>query len=118
LSMAVGEYVSVSTQRDAEEVLGVAERHLTNPMSAAFASGASFVSGAIIPLLAVVLPTGQLRLPVTFVAVLVVLFITGYLSAHAGGANKTKAVVRVVVGGIIAMAITYGIGKAFGVVGI
>ena len=172
LSMAVGEYVSVSTQRDteralldkeryelahmpeqelaeltelykqkglsfatasqvakeltahdafaahAEAELGIDPNDLTNPWQAALASGASFISGAIIPLVVIVLPTGQLRLPITFLAVLVVLIITGTLSAHAGGANKTKAVVRVVLGGVVAMAITYGIGKAFGVAGI
>jgi len=50
--------------------------------------------------------------------VLVVLVVTGMLSAYAGGANKTKATIRVVLGGIIAMAITFGIGKLFGVAGI
>jgi VIT1/CCC1 family predicted Fe2+/Mn2+ transporter len=172
LSMAAGEYVSVSTQRDTEKALLAKERHelehmpeqelaelttlyeqkgltrstaeqvakeltahdafaahaeaelkidpndLTNPWQAAFASAASFVSGGIIPLVAIILPTGALRLPITFAAVLVVLVITGSLSAYAGGANKTKAVVRVVLGGVVAMLITYGIGKAFGVAGV
>jgi VIT1/CCC1 family predicted Fe2+/Mn2+ transporter len=172
LSMAVGEYVSVSTQRDTERALLEKERNelltepeaelkelttlyeakglsaatarqvaeeltahdafaahveaelhinpddLTNPWHAAFASAAAFLSGAIIPLLAIVLPPASLRLPVTFVAVLVVLVITGTLSAYAGGANKTIATFRVVAGGILAMAITFGIGKIFGVIGI
>jgi VIT1/CCC1 family predicted Fe2+/Mn2+ transporter len=171
LSMAVGEYVSVSTQRDTEKALLEKERkelatmpdeefeeltsiyerkgltrataemvareltahdvfaahaeaelhidpnELTDPWHAAFASGASFLSGAIIPLLAIALPPAPLRIPVTFAAVLVVLIITGMLSAYAGGANKTRATVRVVLGGVLAMAITYGIGKAFGVIG-
>jgi VIT1/CCC1 family predicted Fe2+/Mn2+ transporter len=170
--MAVGEYVSVSTQRDTEEALLEKERRelreepeaelaelaliyekkgltpatahkvaeeltahdafaahvdaelhidpndLTNPWHAAFASGASFLSGAIIPLLAILLPPADLRIPVTFVAVLLVLVITGSLSAYAGGAKKSTATIRVVVGGVIAMAITYGIGKLFGTVGI
>ena len=172
LSMAVGEYVSVSTQRDTERALLDKERYelehmpeselaelaglyekkglsketaqtvaqeltahdafaahaeaelgidpddLTNPWHAAFASGASFISGAIIPLLVMLLPIGSWRLPVTFAAVLVVLVITGSLSAYAGGAKQSKAVLRVVLGGVVAMAVTYGIGKAFGVVGI
>jgi VIT1/CCC1 family predicted Fe2+/Mn2+ transporter len=59
-----------------------------------------------------------MRLPVTFVAVLVVLVITGSLSAYAGGAKQGKAIARVVLGGVVAMAITYAIGKAFGVAGI
>lgn len=172
LSMAVGEYVSVSTQRDTEKALlekerieletvpeqelaelaGIYERKglsrataqtvareltahdafaahvdaelnidpnaLTNPWHAAYASAASFLSGAIIPLVAVALPPASIRIPVTFAAVLVVLVITGTLSAYAGGANKTRATLRVVTGGVLAMAITFGIGKIFGVIGV
>lgn len=125
LSMAVGEYVSVSTQRDTEraqlqrmEVGIVNEAGLTNPWHAAWASGLSFFSGAIFPLGAISFAPADIRIPTTFAAVLVVLIITGTLSAHVGGANKTRATVRVVIGGMLAMAITFGIGKLFGVVGI
>ncbi len=172
LSMAVGEYVSVSTQRDTERALlekerlellnspeaeleelatlykakglsdetahvvareltahdafaahAEAELHidpndLTNPWHAAFASAAAFLSGAIIPLIAIVLPPASIRIPITFISVLLVLILTGTLSAYAGGANKTKATLRVVLGGIVAMVVTFGIGKIFGVVGI
>jgi VIT1/CCC1 family predicted Fe2+/Mn2+ transporter len=172
LSMAVGEYVSVSTQRDTEEALlekerfelehspeselvelaglyedkglskdlaqkvaleltahdafaahAEAELHidaeaLTNPWHAAFASSVAFLSGAIIPLIAIMLPPATLRIPVTFASVLAALAITGTLSAQAGGANKLVATVRVVGGGAIAMAVTFGIGKLLGVVGI
>jgi VIT1/CCC1 family predicted Fe2+/Mn2+ transporter len=172
LSMAVGEYVSVSTQRDTEKALLEKERHelatipdeeleeltalyetkgltretaekvaaeltahdafaahadaelhidpndLTNPWHAAFASAASFLSGAVIPLIAITLPPAEARIPVTFAAVLVALLITGTLSAQAGGSSKVTAILRVVIGGVIAMIITFGIGKIFGVVGI
>lgn len=172
LSMAVGEYVSVSTQRDTEKALLEKERlelqnepaeeleelaliyeakgltkatartvaaeltahdafaahveaelhidpnGLTNPWHAAFASAAAFLAGAFIPLVAIALPPENLRLPVTFAAVLIALVITGTLSAHAGGANKMKATVRVVAGGVLAMVITFGIGKLFGVIGL
>lgn len=172
LSMAVGEYVSVSVQRDSERVLLAKERHelatepeaefeelvglyeakgmsrstaelvareltehdvfaahvdaelkidpgaLTNPWHAAFASGASFVSGGIIPLIAIVLAPEALRIPILLAAVVVALAITGSLSAQAGGAAKLPATLRNVVGGIVAMAVTYGIGKMLGVVGI
>jgi VIT1/CCC1 family predicted Fe2+/Mn2+ transporter len=172
LSMAVGEYVSVSAQRDTEKALLEKERfelehepeaeleelaglyrakgltevtahqvakeltahdvfaahidaelhidpnNLVNPWQAAFASAASFFCGAVIPLVVIVLPPASMRIPVTFIAVFFVLIITGTLSAQVGGANKTTAVLRVVVGGIIAMAVTFGIGKLFGVVGI
>ncbi|MEI8130544.1 MAG: VIT family protein [bacterium] len=172
LSMAVGEYVSVSTQRDTERALlekerwelvnepeaeqqelatiyqqkGLSEKtaqlvaqeltdhdafaahvdaelgldpdDLTNPWHAAYASGAAFFCGAIIPLLAIVLPPASIRIPVTFGAVIIALIITGGLSAHAGGASKRKATLRVVGGGLIAMLVTFGIGKLFGVAGI
>src|SRR3989344_9164285 len=171
LSMAVGEYVSVSTQRDTEKALLEKERlelqnepdaeleelaaiyerkgltkatartvaaeltahdafaahveaelridpnDLTNPWHAAYASAAAFLAGAMIPLLAIALPPASARVPVTFAAVLVALIITGTLSAHVGGANKLAATLRVVAGGIIAMAITFGIGRMFGVIG-
>jgi VIT1/CCC1 family predicted Fe2+/Mn2+ transporter len=54
------------------------------------------------------------RIPITFVAVLIALGITGWISARLGGADPVRATQRVVVGGAIAMAITYGIGLAMG----
>ena len=172
LSMAVGEYVSVSTQRDTEKALlekerielatvpaeeleelisiyerkglsrqtaeivgkeltahdafsahvevelGIDPNNLTKPLSAAYASGLSFISGAIIPILAVLITPTSYSIPMTFVAVIIALIITGSLSAHVGGAKKMTAVVRVVLGGVIAMVVTFGIGKLFGVAGI
>jgi len=172
LSMAVGEYVSVSTQRDTEKALlekerrelielpeqelaelvtiyerkglskqtakivadeltahdafaahvdaelGIDPNDLTNPWHAAYASGAAFFCGAILPLAAILLPPASIRIPVTFASVLVALTATGALSASAGGASKRVAIVRVVLGGTIAMIVTFGIGKLFGVAGI
>ena len=54
----------------------------------------------------------------TFSAVLVALIITGFLSAKTVGANTKIAVIRVVLGGLLAMIITFGVGKLFGVAGI
>jgi VIT1/CCC1 family predicted Fe2+/Mn2+ transporter len=172
LSMAAGEYVSVSTQRDTEKALLEKERQelidfpereleelaqiykakglttetahkvaqeltdndafaahvdaelgidpddLTNPMHAAFASGLSFVCGGIIPVIAVIFVPALYRIPAVFASVVLALMITGGLSAHAGGASKRKATIRVVLGGLIAMAITFAVGKIFGVAGI
>ncbi len=169
LSMAVGEYVSVSTQRDAEralialeareldempdeeldELTGLyqakglspdlarrvalelterdslaahldAELHLdpddlTNPWQAAFASFVSFVVGAAIPLLAILLSSSDLRLGLTFVAVLVGVALTGAVSAHLGGAPKHPAVRRNIAGGALVMALTYAVGSLTGV---
>lgn len=169
LSMAVGEYISVSSQRDTEKTLlqkerrelredpkgelnelaqhyqskglsaetamevakeltkhdvfaahvetelGIDPQNLTNPVQAAVASAASFLSGAIVPLVVTVLLPASTRVPLTFLAVLIALVITGLLSAKVSGANTTKATFRVVVGGAVAMAITYSIGRLFGI---
>ncbi len=172
LSMAVGEFVSVSSQRDAERVLLERKRlelindpegelkelasiyqhkglspqtaqlvaeeltkrdafaahvdaelnidpdDLTNPAHAAYASAIAFFCGALIPLLAALLSPPRLHILMIFISVIIALTITGTLSAHVGGASKIKATTRVIIGGVLAMAVTYGIGKLFGVSGI
>jgi vacuolar iron transporter family protein len=168
VSMALGEYISVSSQRDSETALVAKERRelrqmpqaefaeltalykakglspqtaaqvakeltahdalaahvdaelkldpedLANPWQAAGASAASFISGALLPLLAILLPPAMWRVPVTFVAVLVALGAAGALSARIGGSNVRRAVVRVVIGGAAGLAFTYGVGHLFG----
>jgi vacuolar iron transporter family protein len=167
-SMAVGEYVSVSSQSDAEkafiarekrrlkrdpehELAGLArvfiekgasektalqiakeltrkdalaahldaelnldEADLNNPLQAAVASFISFTIGAMVPLAAMLLASARARVAVTFVAVLIALCVTGYLSATIGTASRKRAIVRVVLGGALAMAATYFIGHLFG----
>ncbi|GCE77526.1 VIT1/CCC1 transporter family protein [Cellulomonas biazotea] len=120
LSMAAGEYVSVSSQRDAERA-GVEtgalddDAELTNPWHAAFASLGAFLLGGLVPLLAVVAaPSAGARVPVVAAAVVAALVVTGAASARAGGAPVTRAVTRNVVGGGLAMAVTYGVGSLVG----
>jgi vacuolar iron transporter family protein len=48
---------------------------------------------------------------IALVSVLVALVLTGTLSAMLGGAHKGRAVLRVVLGGALAMLVTYGIGQ-------
>lgn len=116
LSMAVGEYVSVSSQRDTEKArLKKEDGDLTNPWHAAYASALSFFAGAIIPIIAILIVPAHLQIVSTFFAVIIALVITGALSAHVGGANKTRAVMRLVLGGVFAMFATFIIGKLFGV---
>jgi vacuolar iron transporter family protein len=168
LSMAAGEYVSVSTQRDSERAalakekselateprreldelakiyeekgvspqtamqvareltghdalaahaeaeLGIDPQGLTNPWQAALSSAVSFTIGALLPLLAILLPPAPARIPVTVAAVLVALSITGWVSARLGGADPRRAMLRVMVGGALAMAITFAIGHLVG----
>lgn len=172
LSMAVGEYVSVSTQRDTERALVEKERReleddpdgeltelaeiyrhkglspeladrvaleltdhdalgahaeaelriepgeYTSPMQAGVASFLAFTVGALLPLLAIVLTPAGVRVAVTFVAVLLGLALTGSLSAQLGGAARRPAIIRVVIGGALAMGITYGIGVLVGTTGL
>jgi VIT1/CCC1 family predicted Fe2+/Mn2+ transporter len=119
LSMAAGEYVSVSSQRDAERVLRAhglrdAAEGLTNPWHAALASLVAFVVGGLVPLLVVLAPWGSGRVVATFAAVVLALVVTGSVSARLGGAPAGRAVLRNVAGGSLAMAITYGVGTLVG----
>jgi VIT1/CCC1 family predicted Fe2+/Mn2+ transporter len=102
----------------AEAKHGLNPDDLTNPWHAAVASAMAFVTGAAIPMIIILLPPAHLRLPVTFVGVIAALALTGAMSAHVGEARKRRAILRVVIGGALAMSITYLIGRLFGVSGI
>lgn len=107
------------TQHDAftahaEAELGITPGELTSPWQAAAASALSFTFGAALPLIAITVPPEELRVPVTFIVVILALILTGTLSALLGGAKPLRATVRMVVGGVLAMAITFGIGQLFG----
>jgi vacuolar iron transporter family protein len=168
VSMALGEYVSVSAQRDTEQALlrqerrelradpraereelaalleakglsaatawtaaeeltdhdpmaahadvelGLDPEELTNPWQAAFSSALAFSIGALLPLIAILAAPVALRIPVTVVAVLGALLITGVVSARLGGAPKHRAALRNFVGGGLALAVTYLIGHLVG----
>lgn len=172
VSMALGEYVSVSSQRDSQEALIELERrelredpegelielaglyekqglapqtarqvaaelsahdalaaHLSaelnidelevaNPWHAALASAAAFAAGAVLPLLAILLLPAAVRIPLTFIAVLIALAITGAISAHVGGSSRRRAMSRLIIGGALAMAFTYLVGTLLGTTGI
>lgn len=87
--------------------LGIDPKALTNPWQAAFASATAFTLGALVPLLAVLLPPESWRLGVTVLAVLLALTASGWVSARLGGAGPVRAVLRNVAGGMLAMAVTY-----------
>ena len=108
------------TERDAfaahvDAELRIDPDNLTNPSHAAIAAPLSFIAGATIPILAMVITPTSIRIPVTFIAILIILAITGALSARIGEANVARAIVRVVFGGALAMAITYVVGLLFGI---
>ncbi len=168
MSMAAGEYVSVSTQTDSEKALLAKERRelrddpedelaelagiyadkgldedlalevarqltakdalaahaevelgidpndLTSAWNAAFASMVSFTFGALLPLLTIVLVTPDLRVWVTVAAVTGALALTGWASARFGYGSARKAVLRNILGGLLAMIVTHLVGQAVG----
>ena len=114
--LSVSDAAAAAAHFDAE--LGIDPDNLTNPWHAAFASAISFLLGALIPLIAILLPPESLRIPVTFISVLLALFITGIISAKVSGAHVIKATLRVVIGGVLAMIVTYSIGRIFGIKGV
>src|SRR5690606_16672661 len=93
---------------------GITPDDLANPWAAAGSSAVAFSTGALLPLLAAVLPGADWRTPVTFVAVLIGLCLTGFVSARLGASPPGRAVARLVIGGSLAMAITYAIGQLLG----
>lgn len=101
-----------------EAELGINEADVASPWQAAGASALAFFIGAVLPMLAILLPPPSVRVPVTFVAVLVALAITGFVSATIGGSPRARSVLRVVLGGALALAATYLIGSLLGTSGV
>ncbi|WP_426999122.1 VIT1/CCC1 transporter family protein [Pseudarthrobacter sp. N5] len=98
--------------------LNIDETDIVSPWHAAFASAMAFTVGAVLPLLAILLPPASIRVPLTFGAVLIALALTGALGAWIGGGSRLRAAVRVVVGGALALAATFTIGNLLGASGI
>lgn len=168
VSMALGEYVSVSSQRDTERSL-LSEQHadirskphskcaqlaklykakgmsketawtvareltthdafaahvdaelgidpdaLINPWHAAAASAISFTIGALFPLIAIIFAPSGALVPVTAAVVVAALVITGTIGASLGRGKRFRAALRLVIGGALAMAATYGVGQLVG----
>lgn len=85
-----------------------------SPWVAARASLVAFLVGSVVPLLAIVSGPVGIRLPLTVVAVLAALVITGVVSARLGGAGPARAIVRNVAVGSLAMGLTYLVGSIVG----
>lgn len=98
----------------AEVEFGIDPDELTNPWHAALASMLSFTLGALLPLLLVAFVPDSVRVVTTMIAVAVALAATGAVSARIGMSPWLPAIVRNVVGGLLAMGVTYLIGMAFG----
>lgn len=168
LSMALGEYVSVSSQRDSEqadiakekwelehtpeqelieltaifkgkglsqalagevavelsrhdalkihlaEELGIHDSTMAQPLQASIGSALSFAVGSAIPLAAISFASQTLRVPATIAVVIAALVALGAASSKYGGAHPVRPVVRIVIGGLVAIGLTMAVGWAFG----
>ena len=97
------------------EELGLSDIHSANPLQAAIASGLTFSVAAAIPVLAAFFAPSALIVPTVLVVTVAALAGLGALGAKAGGAPLLPATFRVVGWGVIAMAVTAGVGWLFGV---
>jgi VIT1/CCC1 family predicted Fe2+/Mn2+ transporter len=114
VALELTEHDALAAHLDAE--LNLDPDDLVNPTHAAVASALSFTIGGLLPMLAILLPPAGWRLGVTFVAVLLALALTGAVSATIGGSSRRRALLRVVIGGAVGLAFTYGVGHLFGTV--
>jgi vacuolar iron transporter family protein len=111
------------TERDAlgahlEAKLHIDENDVASPWHAAIASAVAFTIGGVLPLLVILLLPASVRIPITFVTVLVALAVTGAAGARIGESPVLRATIRVVIGGALALAATYIIGHLLGASGI
>jgi VIT1/CCC1 family predicted Fe2+/Mn2+ transporter len=168
ISMALGEYVSVSSQRDSERALiakeqaelatmpheelaeltqlyqnkglspqtarqvaeeltasdalaahldaelNIDQHDIVSPWRAAYASAIAFFIGGVLPIVAIIAFRDSMRVPATFAAVLLALAITGAAGGYLGGSQLLRPTVRVVLGGAIALAATFLVGRLLG----
>ncbi len=96
-----------------EAELNILEAHIVNPWAAAASSMISFFAGALLPFLTVIFAAEQFRIPATILASIIALGATGAAGAYLGGSAMWKSVIRVVIGGAAALAITFAIGSLF-----
>jgi VIT1/CCC1 family predicted Fe2+/Mn2+ transporter len=95
--------------------LGITEMSQANPIQAALASGAAFTAGGFLPLMVALLMPVQWMEYILYGVTIIALVVLGAVSAKAGGSGITKAVIRVVIWGSIAMGLSALVGYLFGV---
>lgn len=95
--------------------LGITDTSKANPLQAAFASGAAFIVGGIIPLLVVIFMTLHSLEYYIYGFALLFLMTLGAISAKTGGADPVKAIIRVTFWGTVAMGLSALVGYIFGV---
>ena len=98
----------------ARDELGLSKMHAARPLQAAMASAATFTSGALAPLAVAMLAPESYVVPAVAAGSLICLALLGMLGARTGGAALGPAVLRVTFWGMMAMAVTAGVGRLFG----
>ncbi len=88
------------------------------PVQAAVYSALSFTAGALLPILAFLIVPNGARTIAVVVSALLALVLLGIAGARAGGAPLLRAAVRVTIGGGLAMAVTAGVGRVVGGIGL
>lgn len=97
------------------EELGLTDTTAARPVQAALASAGTFSVGALLPLLIVVTSPKSTILWTVSAGSLLFLALLGSLAAQAGGASVMTGAVRVTFWGALAMAVTAGVGRLFGI---
>ncbi len=100
----------------ARDELGISDISAARPVQAALASAGTFAVGAVIPLLTVLAVPKPMLIPVVVGTSILLLALLGGFGARAGGAPVSKAALRVMFWGALAMALTAGVGALFGAV--
>jgi VIT1/CCC1 family predicted Fe2+/Mn2+ transporter len=98
----------------ARDELGISEIASARPVQAALTSAVTFAAGAALPLLIVAIAPRDAIIPIVSAASLGCLALLGAVGAKAGGAGVLRAAVRVTFWGALALALTAGVGKIFG----
>ena len=99
----------------ARDELGITDMATARPVQAALASAATFAAGAALPLAVAWLAPPSVRIWSISIASLAFLAALGALAARTGGASVLTSAWRVTFWGALALAITAGIGRLFGV---
>jgi len=110
--LSAGDRLSVH----ARDELGIDVEALANPLQAAVVSAVSFVIGAVVPIVVVLLASVAWRVALMIGVALVGLVVLGALGARLGGAPPVRAAVRVLIGGALALFISLAIGRLTGTV--
>lgn len=108
------------TEKDAlaahiRDELGINEMSKANPGQAAFASGAAFTIGGVLPLIVTLLMPVNLMEYSLYGFTILFLIILGTISARTGGSGIKKAILRITIWGTLAMGISAFVGYLFGV---